>query len=153
MDYHQFFHQNLQLSRILVNKLNEQIDAYNLHHSQWMIVYYLKNFGASTLVGIASYMNVEKSAVTRTVDRLEKSNLIKRVPVIDKRERRIQLTDLGEEVYITCRQIVDKFECDIMKGISEEEQESVIKTLLKIRANLKNYGEITHGGTILNEND
>lgn len=141
------------MSRILINKLNEQIAAYDLHHSQWMIVYYLKNFGASTLVGIATYMNVEKSAVTRTVDRLEKSALIKRIPVIDKRERKIQLTDLGEEVYTACRQVVDKFECNIMNGISEEEQELVTKTLLKIRTNLKNIGENDHGGTIINEND
>lgn len=141
------------MSRFLVNKLNEQIAAYNLHHSQWMIVYYLKNFGASTLVGIATYMNVEKSAVTRSVNRLEKSALIERIAVIDKRERRIQLTDLGEEVYTACRQIVDKFECAIMNGISEEEQELVLKTLLKIKTNLKAIGEITHGGTILNEND
>lgn len=141
MNYHQFFHQNLQMSRFLVNKLNEQIAPFDLHHSQWMIVYYLKNFGPSTLVGIATYMNVEKSAVTRTVDRLEKSVLIKRIPVIDKRERRIQLTDLGEEVYTACRQVVDKFECDIMNGVSEEEQASVIKTLLKIKTNLEKIGE------------
>ena len=128
------------MSRILVNKLNEQIASYDLHHSQWMIVYYLKNFGASTLVGIATYLNIEKSAVTRTVDRLEKSALIKRIPVTDKRERRIQLTALGEEVYAACREVVDKFECNIMNGISEEEQAGVIKTLLKIRTNLENFG-------------
>ena len=132
------------MSRILINKLNEQIAAYNLHHSQWMIVYYLKNFGASSLVGIATYMNVEKSAVTRTVDRLEKSALIKRIPVIDKRERRIQLTDLGEEVYTACRQIVDKFELDILKGISNEERELVTNTLLKIRTNMINIEEADH---------
>ncbi|HWQ43104.1 MAG TPA: MarR family transcriptional regulator [Desulfosporosinus sp.] len=144
MSYREFFHQNLQMSRILVNKLNEQIAAYGLHHSQWMIVYYLKNFGSSTLVGIATYLNVEKSAVTRTVDRLEKSALIKRIPVTDKRERRIQLTELGEDVYTTCRQIVDKFEYDIMQGISEEEQASITKTLLKIRTNLMTFGETDH---------
>ncbi|TGE34675.1 MarR family transcriptional regulator [Desulfosporosinus sp. Sb-LF] len=130
------------MSRFFVNKLNEQIAAYDLHHSQWMIVYYLKNFGASTLVDIANYMNVEKSSVTRTADRLEKNALIERIPVKDKRERRIQLTDLGEEVYTACRQIVDEFECNIMKGTTEEEQETVIKTMLRIRANLKNIGEI-----------
>ena len=132
------------MSRILINKLNEQIAAYNLHHSQWMIVYYLKNFGASSLVGIATYMNVEKSAVTRTVDRLEKSALIKRIPTKDKRERRIKLTDLGEEVYTACRQIVDKFELDILKGISNEERELVTNTLLKIRTNMINIEETDH---------
>ena len=132
------------MSRIFINKLNEQIAKYDLHHSQWMIVYYLKNFGPSSLVGIATYMNVEKSAVTRTVDRLEKSALIKRIPVIDKRERRIQLTDLGEEVYTACRQIVDKFELDILKGISNEERELVTNTLLKIRTNMINIEEADH---------
>lgn len=141
-NYQQFFHQNLQMSRAFINKLNDQIASYNIFHSQWMIVYYLKKFGSSTHVEIAHYMNVEKSSVTRTVDRLEKSALIETVHGKDKREKRIQLTDLGEKVYVECRQIIDEFESNIMTGISEEEQKVVFQTLHKISANLKNVGEI-----------
>lgn len=86
-------------------------------------------------------MNVEKSSITRTVDRLEKSTLIMTVPSKDKREKKIKLTDLGEEVYADCRQIVDEFECNIMRNISEEEKEVAYQTMLKISANLNNIGE------------
>src|SRR4051794_27011773 len=77
---HEFFHQLLQLSRSLVNRLNEKIAKYDLNHPQWMIINYLYDFGSSTLVEIAKYLNVEKSSVTRTVNRLEKSGFVQQVP-------------------------------------------------------------------------
>ena len=109
-----FFHHNLQFSRTFTKKLNEQLAKVDLFHSQWMIIYYLKQYGSSTLVEISNYLDVEKPTVTRTVNRLEERKLIEQIPGKDKRERRIQLTDLGEKTYLKARKAVEEFELQLL---------------------------------------
>ena len=91
-----FFHQNLQFTRSFSKKLNEQLVEIGLYHSQWLLVYYLKQFGASTIVEISHYLDVEKPTISRTVDRLELRQLVEKIPSKDKRERRIGLTRKGD---------------------------------------------------------
>ncbi|MBU3188267.1 MarR family transcriptional regulator [Clostridium bowmanii] len=90
---YEFLHQLLKLSRTVVSDLNTEIIQYNLHHSQWRIIRFLEINGPSTLVEIANYLSVEKSSVTRAVDRLKKSEFIEEMSGKDKRERRIKLSD------------------------------------------------------------
>ena len=87
---------------------------------------------------IATYLSVEKSSVTRAVYRLSKSEFIKEVSGKDKRERRIKLSDLGEEAYVLGYAIAVKFDCHAMRGISKEELETTFQVLLKIKDNIKN---------------
>ncbi|MFJ7977822.1 MarR family winged helix-turn-helix transcriptional regulator [Peribacillus sp. NPDC096379] len=134
---HQFFHQYLQISRLFTKKLNEQLLQYGLFHSQWSIVYFLKTKGPSTLVEIGEYLNVEKPTITRTVQRLNEGGFIQQVPGKDRRVKRIQLTEAGEEVYTSCREAVTEFEYKVMDGISEQEKEEVFQTLTKIYVNLE----------------
>ena len=127
--YHLFFHQYLQVSRSLVKRINEALAPYDMYHSQWRIVYYLKNIGPATLVEIGAYFHVEKPTVTRTVNRLEKSGLIEQIPGRDKREKRIQLSEKGNGVYEECRAAVDGLEEKWMKDLSPEELEIAEKVL------------------------
>ena len=132
-----FFHHNLQFSRTFTKKLNEQLAKVDLFHSQWMIIYYLKEYGSATLVEISNYLDVEKPTVTRTVNRLEERKLIEQIPGKDKRERRIQLTDLGEETYLKARKAVDEFELQLIDGLSEEDWEATLRTLKFLKEKLQ----------------
>ncbi len=131
-----FFHHNLQFTRLFTKKLNEQLTAIGLYHSQWAIVYYLKQSGASTLVEISQYINVEKPTVSRTVDRLEKSELIEKIPSKDKRERRIQLTNKGINVYHEAIIVVEAFEQKLMEEISQADMETTYRTIQHLRNKL-----------------
>lgn len=62
---------------------------------------------------------------------------VRHIPSKDKREKRIQLTELGEKVYIDVRATIDQFEQVILKGISEEEQLETIRIMKEIQNNLK----------------
>ncbi|MBU3155841.1 MarR family transcriptional regulator [Clostridium estertheticum] len=136
--YYEFFHQLLKLSRTVVSNFNKESIIHNLHHSQWRIMRFLKEVGPSTLVEIANYLSVEKSSVTRGVYRLKKCEFIEEVSGKDKRERRIKLSDLGEEAYVLGYEIAVEFEENAMKGISKEELETTFKVLLKIKNNINN---------------
>ncbi|HZG74119.1 MAG TPA: MarR family transcriptional regulator [Chondromyces sp.] len=131
-----FFHQFLMLYRPFENKLNLHLSKHQLQRAQWTILYYLSNFGCATLVELSNYQGVEKPTVTRTINRLEELGYVEQVPSKDKREKKMQLTGLGEKVYKEVRVTIDQFEEDILKGISEEEQLDTIRIMAEIRNNL-----------------
>ncbi|MGV3466079.1 MAG: MarR family winged helix-turn-helix transcriptional regulator [Heyndrickxia sp.] len=133
-----FIQRFIRLYRPLISKLNELLSDYDLSYSLWQIIYYVKKNGPSTLVDISSYYNVEKPTITRAVHRLEEKKLVTQIPGKDRREKIIQLTDLGEEIYQVCRKKITLLEKSIMEGIPTEEQQSTYQTLPKIRQNIIN---------------
>lgn len=135
--FNEFFHQYLQLSRTYTKKLNEQLAQLNIYHAQWSILYYLNQTGSATLVEISHYYHVEKPTITRTVNRLYERGLIEQIPTEDKRERRIQLTDLGADMYQECQQVVNQFEQSLMNSIPQKDVEQTERTLLQLRKNMK----------------
>ena len=132
-----FVHQFFQVSRAMTNTLDQRMAEYKLTHAQLAIIEYLvKKDDSSSLVDIAKYLNVEKSTITRTVNRLEKNNFIRQVPSNDNRERRIALSDFSNEVQSKVQQTKEAFESKAFKNISNEELDVAFQTLLKIFNNL-----------------
>ena len=130
---HQFF----QVSRAMTSNLNQRMAAYKLTHAQLAVIeYLLKKEDSSSLVDIAKYLNVEKSTITRTVNRLEKNNFIRQVPSNDNRERRIALSDFSNEIQSKVQKTKEAFESKAFKNISNEELDVTFQTLLKIFNNL-----------------
>ncbi|GLB60071.1 MarR family winged helix-turn-helix transcriptional regulator [Cytobacillus sp. NCCP-133] len=123
------------------NRLNVELSRHNLFRAQWSILYYLFNENSSTLVELSTYLGVEKPTVTRTIAKLEEMGYLEAVPTKDKREKRMQLTESGQKVYLDVRVTIDEFEMDILKGISEEEQLEGIRLMSEIRKNLMQQEE------------
>ncbi|MGX6445892.1 MarR family winged helix-turn-helix transcriptional regulator [Neobacillus sp. K501] len=99
-------------------------------------MYYLFNFGTATLVELSNYQSVEKPTITRTINQLEDFGFVEKVPSKDKREKRMQLTELGRKVYNEVRVTIDQYEEGILKGIPETEQLQAIQIMSEIRNNL-----------------
>lgn len=131
-----FFHQLLLLLRPFENKLNLHLAEHQLYRAQWTILHYLANNGTATLVELAHYMFVEKPTVTRTINRLEELGYVEHIPGKDKREKRMQLSALGRQVYNDVRVTIDQYEQEILKGISEKEQIEAIRIMGEIRNNI-----------------
>ncbi|KKK39953.1 MarR family transcriptional regulator [Mesobacillus campisalis] len=131
-----FFRSYLSLYRPLITKLNELMSTYQLSYSLWQVIFYIKNYGPSTLVDISNQYNVEKPTITRRVHRLEDLQIVKQIPGKDRREKIIQLTDLGEEIYQKCREKITELEHNVMEGIDKEEQTITFQTLPKIKENI-----------------
>ena len=119
-----FFQRYLRLYRPLITSLNELLSAYELSYSLWEVVFYIKNNGPSTLVDIANQYNVEKPTITRRVHRLEELQIVKQIAGQDRREKIIQLTELGEEVYKACRKKITNLEIRVMEGYRERRARS-----------------------------
>ncbi|MFJ7513019.1 MarR family winged helix-turn-helix transcriptional regulator [Peribacillus simplex] len=135
--FQKFFQQLVLLYVPFENKLNIQLGKHHLYRAQWSVLYYLSNNGSATLVELSNYQSVEKPTVTRTINRLEELEYVEHVLSKDRREKRMQLTELGKKVYKDVRVMIDQFEQDILKGISEEEKYEAIRIMKEIRNNRK----------------
>lgn len=124
------------LYRPFENKLVVLLSEHNIQRAQWTIMYYLFNFGTATLVELSNYQSVEKPTITRTINQLEDFGFVEKVPSKDKREKRMQLTELGRKVYNEVRVTIDQYEEGILKGIPETEQLQAIQIMSEIRNNL-----------------
>ncbi|UOQ84905.1 MarR family winged helix-turn-helix transcriptional regulator [Gracilibacillus salinarum] len=133
---HTFFYQLILLYRPFEKKLNDLLQQHDLHRAQWIILYYLSNFGPSTNVEISTYQGVEKPTITRTMSRLEALGLVTHRQGNDKREKKMMVTDYGNHVYLKVRQSIDQFEKEILAGISEEDQVETMRIFKEIRKNL-----------------
>jgi len=136
-----FFHQQLQFTRSFKNKLNEQLAAAGLFHSQWLVLYCIKKQQPVTIVEISNYLDVENPTVSRTVKRLEEQGLTETISSEDKRERRLQLSSKGQESFQKGQEIVSHFEGKLMADISDADVTTVLKTMHKIKEKMKE-GEI-----------
>ena len=112
------------------------MSTYDLSYSLWQVIFYIKNNGPSTLIDIANNYNVEKPTITRRVHRLEELQMVKQIPGMDRREKVIQLTEAGEEIYQACRKKITALEKSVMAGIENDEQMITFQTLPKIRENI-----------------
>ncbi|RDW18045.1 MarR family transcriptional regulator [Oceanobacillus chungangensis] len=135
--YQLFFHHYHKMYRPFVSKLNVHLAKHQLHSSQWSALVLLKNEGPLTIVEIASHQNVEKPTISRTVKRLVELGFVEQTPGKDKREKRIEITRLGEAVCTEIRETVEQFEVDALQGISEEEQIAVSRILATVYENLR----------------
>jgi DNA-binding MarR family transcriptional regulator len=133
-----FFQRYLLLYRPLISQLNELLGEYELSYSLWQVMLYVKNNGPSTLVEISTYYDVEKPTITRTVHRLEEKLVVKVIPGKDRREKIIQLTEFGEELYLICRQKITEMEYKVMRNIPENDQTAAFQILPKMRENIIN---------------
>lgn len=131
-----FFYRYVRLYRPLITSLNDLLSDYDLSYSLWQVVFYVRNSGPCTLVEISKHFNIEKPSVTRMVHRLEEKAMVQQIPGKDKREKIIQITEVGEETYQTCRKKITELEYKIMKDIPEADQMAVFETLPKIKENI-----------------
>lgn len=131
-----FFQRFLTIYRPLISKLNELLGEYDLSYSLWQVIIYLKTNGPSSLVDISSHYNIEKPSVTRRVHTLEEKLIVKEIVTKNRREKIIQLTELGEEIYQLCREKITTLEYSVMKNIPFEEQVSIFEVLPKILENI-----------------
>ncbi|RPJ94437.1 MarR family transcriptional regulator [Rummeliibacillus sp. TYF005] len=136
MDETNFFHNFLLLYRPLNNVLNKKLEEYNLFTSQWSILFYINKYENITLVEIAKHLYVERPTITRAVLKLEELDYIEQIHGNNRREKRIQLTPLGQNVYNDIRNSLDTYQRHVLSGISDEEMKKMIQLMETIRNNI-----------------
>jgi MarR family transcriptional regulator, transcriptional regulator for hemolysin len=104
----------------------------------WLILSSLKSDERRTQLDLARAIGIEGPTLTRHLDGLEDSGVVRRVrDGTDRRAVRVELTGAGEQLFQTLRQAVIAFDRDLTAGVSETELERVRKTLARLEQNIR----------------
>lgn len=122
-------HQLFQLTRIISRSLNNNFNSYNLHFSEWGIILTLQEHGLMTQQELADYLQIEPSAVSRSLVGLQKKGYIVRERGIDRREKIVSLTDLAKEQYQVWDSIAAKHRKSLLVHFSEGRKNELYRVL------------------------
>lgn len=127
------------LIRINHQRLRAQRSALAPYHYQGvmhLILLYLYHHPGASQDEIACFYALDKSGVARDARRLEEMGHICRQTNPDnRRQYRLYLTQSGSEFVKILDGIRDDFSQKILRGLSEEERELLIRLLMRLEAN------------------
>lgn len=140
-------HQLFQTVRVITKGLNTTFEPYQLYSSEWSLLTTLKQIGPITQGELASYLNIEPPAVSRTLSALEKKGLISRVPGTDKREKKVSLSDKSSALYSEWLEVSKQHRQAVLSNISPEQQTELLQLLKIIFDNAQYFDEAAHSVT------
>lgn len=132
-------HQLFQTVRIISKGLNKSLDSHGIYGSEWSIITTLNEMGSMTQGALASYLNIEPPAVSKSLVKLEQKGLIMRIAGADKREKKVTLSEEAVEQYLMWREIVGHHRKVILNNLSEEKQKELTMLLRTIFQNAQQY--------------
>jgi MarR family transcriptional regulator for hemolysin len=104
----------------------------------WLILNSLKSNERRTQLDLARAVGIEGPTLTRHLDGLEESGIVRRVrDGSDRRAVRVELTADGERLFQTLRQAVIAFNRELIAGVTETELERMRKTLARLEQNVR----------------
>ena len=134
-------HQLFQTTRIISYGLNRYFAPYNLHFSEWGIIVTLMEKEVMTQRDLASYLNVEPAAISRSLTGMEKKGFIIREVGLDRRERRVFLTEDTKKHYQVWNTIAGEHRKAILTNLDWEKKNEVFLLLRDICQAAQQYDE------------
>ncbi len=144
---------DLRLNRFLpyvINTLAERISAglstiyaeeYDLSIPEWRVIANLAEHGTLNARQIVAFTTMEKSMVSRAVNRLSQRGLVsQRRAQDDSRAKDLTLTEEGGTLYRAIVPRVLAWESDLLGSLSAGEYRDLMHTLDKLRAHLDGAG-------------
>ena len=102
----------------------------------WLVLSSLKSNERRTQLDLARAVGIEGPTLTRHLDGLEESGIVRRVrDGADRRAVRVELTADGERLFQTLRQAVIAFNRELTSGLTDTELQRVRKTLARLEQN------------------
>ncbi|TQV81287.1 MarR family transcriptional regulator [Exilibacterium tricleocarpae] len=91
-----------RLASLMQEHFNESLQQHDVTWPQWMVLNVLYHRLATTPAQVAANIGIDRSAITRLVDRLEKKGLVQRQhDGLDRRSIRLLLTERGSRLIHT----------------------------------------------------
>jgi MarR family transcriptional regulator, transcriptional regulator for hemolysin len=128
-----------QTSRVAKQYSQREFDKAELGITvdQWVLLKIIDEKKALSQIELAKFSVRDPASITRTLDLLEKKELIEREAIEDnRRQYRISLTKKGNKFVIEHLKMVSKQRAKSIKGISKQELDNLRNTLLQIQKNM-----------------
>ena len=125
------------VARLLRTTFDRRVRELGLTRSQWWVLNHLFRNNGVTQSELAEILEVEKPTLGRLLDRLEQKGWVRReADANDRRVKRVFLTKEVEPAIKAMRSAAAEMRRDAVAGLSAEQQERFVDSLLTIKANL-----------------
>ena len=133
-------HDVARLMRTVFDRRGREL---GLTRSQWWVLTMLYAKEGLTQSELADFMELEKATLGRLLDRIEEKGWVeRRTNSVDRRVKRVYLTDKVQEVMRALRNTAAEVRSDALGDLNDVEHERFIDTLLKIKTNLLNLEDM-----------
>lgn len=130
------------VARLLRRRFDHRAQSLGLTRAQWQVLTYVGRNEGTNQVGLAEFMEVEPITLSRHIDRMQAAGLVERRPdPADRRAYRLYLTDKGRPLLDQLRSLGGCVMDEVFAGVSKEDTERLVDTLLVMRGNLSSRQE------------
>lgn len=126
-----------EVARLFRRRIEVEARALGFTLPQWRVMIEILRNAEITQVALAGCIDADPMTVSGILERLEKRGLIERVPdPKDGRAKLSRLTEAGHELIETARHFGRGLHARVLKGLSEADRDTTVRTLRTIRENL-----------------
>jgi len=127
------------VARLLRTTFDRRVKALGFTRSQWWVLNHLFRNDGITQSELADLLEIEKASLGRLLDRLEAKGWVRREDhANDRRAKRVILTAEVEPAIKAMRAAAAELRRDALAGLTDEQKEQFVDTLLAVKANLMN---------------
>jgi len=133
-------------SRLVRERFDSRARTLGLTRAQWRVLSQLRRREGINQTALAEIMEIESITLGRHIDRLEEKGWVERRP--DPKDRRAWLLYFKEEVQPILdrmREFSEQTRLEALAGLSEDERDRLIETLLEIKANMMDLEPLADG--------
>ena len=100
--------------------------------------------GQCTALDIAQELRISKPAVTKRLNTLIEMNFIESQPMTDKRQKLLQLSEMGEQQFQQCCGKIDVLEAELLQDFNKDELKRAHAFVLEFMHSLQARKELQH---------
>jgi DNA-binding MarR family transcriptional regulator len=128
----------IDVARILRKRFDQNCRGTGLTRAQWQVLSSLYHSEGMTQGALADRLEVEPITIGRIIDRLEAAGMLERRPhPTDRRAWQLYLLPAAHPVLETLKVIAAETRAELLAGMSEEDVQSVIALLSRMKDNLQ----------------
>lgn len=122
-----------KLAAVMQEEFNNALKRYEITWSQWLVLNHLRQNLNSTPAATALGIGVDRSAITRLVDRLEAKQLVMRMREgVDRRSVTLYLTKKGLDISSDIDAIAMEHQRSFLSSLHTSEQKMLKTSLQKL---------------------
>ena len=115
---------------------DEEVAALGVTAAQFTIIAHVVKGRAQSACELCNFMDYDRGAMSRMIDRLETKGLVRRVPLPhNRRTMALEVTDAGKAAFPKMQACLTKVMNRLLKGVAKTQVREAERTLRKILAN------------------
>lgn len=139
-DTEQLYYLFERVIKLKFNRAFVLCDDIGIHPGQNHMLSFLYKHEGQSQKQIADMINIKPSTVTIMIKKMEKANLVKRIPdEMDQRVIRVYLSDEGRIICEKLLEVNNQIQEECLKDFDEKEIEELHKLLSKVKNNLEQF--------------